>query len=630
MALSLRSRIYLTLVPLLALLAAMGSVGAVLLYRLGNNIDAILRENYRSVIYMERLNESLERIDSSFQFALAGREETARQQYEANWPLLRENLRLEQENITIEGERELVSQLTTLTEHYRARGEAFYERGPRASAREQDYFGPAGLLDRFKEMKSVSGRILHLNQDNMEKESHAAREAALTSLTGFGFGMAVAVALASLLAWHTTRVIIRPVQAVKNSALGISVGNLDQVVPVVSDDELGELAEAFNRMARHLREYRQSHSAKLVRAQRTNQATINSFPDPVLVVDAEGVVEMANPAAQRLLGVVPEPHGKVTTAWQPPESLRAPLLDALQGRHNYLPDGLENVITLRLDGRETAYLPRILTIRDPYDHTLGAAVLLQDVTRFRVLDQFKTDLVATVSHELKTPLTSLRLDLHLVLEESIGPLQPKQLELLLDARDNAERLLAIVNNLLDLARLQQQRGVLDLKPTAPAEFLQAALDTVRPRAEDKELELRLEIAPDLPLVPADAPRLQHALNNLLENAIIYTDRGGRVTLSAAAAADDVAIRVADTGTGIPAEHLPHVFDRFFRVPGQSRGSGTGLGLAIAREVVMAHGGTITCESQPGSGTVFQITLPRWVGSPVLESTSVEETAHGQR
>src|SRR5207302_5188749 len=158
-----------------------------------------------------------------------------------------------------------------------------------------------------------------------------------------------------------------------------------------------------------------------------------------------------------------------------------------------------------------AVLPRVLTIRDPYGNALGAAVLLQDVTRLRLLDQVKSNLVATASHELKTPLTSIRLAVHLLLEEEIGPLTPKQTELLLDARENSERLLAMVNNLLDLARLEQGWRQLDVRPESPDSLLQTAADAVRPRAEDKRVEIALSVPQGLPAVAADRSRLGHAL-----------------------------------------------------------------------------------------------------------------------
>jgi signal transduction histidine kinase len=667
MTLGLRSRIVLTVVPLLMLLGILGGTAVFLLYHLGDSIRAILRENYDSVVYMERLNEALERIDSSFQFALAGEEDKARRQYVQNWPKYEQSLWQEQHNITLPGEGELVAQLTELTGRYRRQGETFYSQPASAlAARRRDYFGAnftilssstvalgssplgsgalaalamllsaekrdqesasesnhgksvltalegGGLLDTFIQIKDVAGRIRSLNEDNMKQASREARQTARTSLIGFGTGLAATVLLGAILAWHTIRALLRPIQAITQSAVAIGLGNLDQVVPVVTRDELGHLAGAFNTMARQLREFRQTSYARLLRAQRTSQATIDAFPDPVLVVDSEGQVELANPAARHVFGVDARTGDQPTAVpWQPPEAIRQPLADALTKQSPYLPEGFERVVVLRMNGQDHFFLPHLLPIRDPYGNTLGAAVQLQDVTRFRLLDQVKSDLVATVSHELKTPLTSIRLALHLLLEESLGPLTAKQTELLLDARDNAERLLARVNNLLDLTRLERGREQLGLRAEAPADLLQAAAEAIRPRAEDKGVAVAVETPPDLPPVAADAQRLGHALGNLLDNALTYTDRGGRILLSAAATGNAVTLTVADTGAGIPAEYLPRIFDRFFRVPNQSQRTGTGLGLAIVREIITAHGGTVSCTSAPGAGTTFRLTLPVW-------------------
>jgi signal transduction histidine kinase len=269
-------------------------------------------------------------------------------------------------------------------------------------------------------------------------------------------------------------------------------------------------------------------------------------------------------------------------------------------------------VAFRVAGEERDYLPQVLPIRDPHGDTLGAAVLLHDVTRFRILDRLKSDLVATVSHELKTPLTGVRLALHLLLEETVGPLTPKQTELLLDARDNAERLLNIIEQLLALARLERQSEASEAGPQAPAALLQAAADAARTRAEDRHVALAVEESEPLPDVAVDPERLGRALNNLLDNALRHTPAGGKVTLSARALdAGRVRLTVADTGAGIPPEHLPHVFERFFRVPGHSPEHGTGLGLAIVKEIVAAHHGQVHCESEPGKGTTFHLDLPVW-------------------
>jgi nitrogen fixation/metabolism regulation signal transduction histidine kinase len=331
---------------------------------------------------MERLNEALERIDSAFTFALVpGHEKRAFDQYQANWKEYRTWLHDEQGNITEPGEGPLVARLTTVTERYEALGKDFFNRAENDPLREKDYFGPEGLQDTFKELKDLCAQILRVNQDSMEKASGRAKQVASESIVWSAAGLAAAVLLAGLAAWYTVRSILGPLQTVTQAALGISAGNLDQVVPYSQRDELGQLAEAFNTMARHLRDYRQSQSARLIRAQRTSQATIDSFPDPVVVLDAEGAVSMANPAARRLLGIAAEQRSEVrgprsdralTSAvltpvvW--PEALREPIADALRGQHDYLPEGFDRAVLLRDPNRpgfDRAVLPRILTIRDP-------------------------------------------------------------------------------------------------------------------------------------------------------------------------------------------------------------------------------------------------------------------------
>ncbi len=618
---SLRHRILLTLLPLFVLMAMVGCYGAMLLYQLGGRIDRILRENYDSVLYMEHLKESLERMDSAFQFALAGRETEARRQFDENWSLYRQHLEDERGNITIPGEGELVSRISALGETYQRRGDEFFAQTS-AERRQEDYFGEdaqAGLLAIFQQMKQVADEIMRLNQETMEQASREAREAADSSLLWFILCLSLVAVLGVLLARRTIGTILRPIQSVTESVLAIGAGNLDQVVPAVSSDELGRLVGAVNTMARQLRDFRQSQQARLLRLQQAAQAAIDSFPDPVLVVDRDGLVEMANPAARRILGVPLDDQAAQPLAWQPPGPMRKPLLQALRSELAYLPEGFDEAVSLTVGSDQRSFLPRILPIKDAYGGTLGAAILLADVTRFQLLDQVKSDLVATVSHELKTPLASISMAIHLLLEEAVGPLAPKQLDLLIEARSASQRLLAMINNLLDLARLEKGTSHLQIQPERPATLLHAAVELCRRRAEDQGIDLAVDAAADLPEVAIDARLLNHVLHNLLDNALTYTARGGRITLSASREGDRVAIAVADTGTGIPSEHVPHVFDRFFRVPEQSRGGGTGLGLAIVREIVLVHGGVITCTSRPGAGTTFRLTVPVWHGPAVASS-----------
>ena len=608
---SLRLRLLLAITPLTVLLAALGGVGFVMLDRTGGRIDAILRENYVSVQAMYELNEALERIHSSFQFALAAKEPEAIRQFARNWKRFDDQFEIELANVTIHPiEDELVDKLRTLRSRYREAGKQFYAHPASSPLRPNEYFGDRGLVAQFREIKATSNEILRINRENMELARDEAKASSRTALIGFGISLAVVVLLVFASAWYLTHTILTPIRAVTEAAQAIGMSRqLDKQVPVFGRDELGQLAEAFNAMTRQLREYRQSGLSKLVRAQRTAQATVDSFADPVLVLDTGGRVELANPAARQVLGVTPT-KDESEPAWQPPEALRQIIQDVVATQRSLAAESFDQAVTFRIGGEERAYLPQVRPIRGSEGDTLGAAVVLADVTRFRLLDQFKTDLVATVSHELKTPLTSVRLAVHILLEETVGPLTPKQTELLIDARDSTERLLVLIDQLLALARLQRPDGEDRRKDQSPLDLVRRAADLVRPRAEDKHVELLVEPAGDLPMVRVDLDRITTALCNLLENAVTYTPAGGKVTLSAALGDDGrVNFTVADTGIGIPAEYQSHIFERFFRISGQSDPAGTGLGLAIVKEVVTAHGGEITVKSEPGHGTSFQLILP---------------------
>ena len=600
---TLRSRLLIGIAPLLALMVGLGLWAVVMFSWLGGSIDVILRENYRSVLAAQSMKESLERMDSAFLFAIGGKEARGRDQLRESRPEFERNLRIEQGNITLPGEQELADELTSLYGRYVVLSDQFFALPPAESeGRMSVYFSQ--LLPTFNRIKDRADDILNLNQRNMEVMDRRARAAALSSVRWMVLALVGSAGLASLIAWALSRSILEPIRGVTHAARAMARGDLEQVVPVLSRDELGELATAFNSMARMIREFRQAGTAQLLRAQKTAQATIDSFPVPVVVVDPAGVIERANPAAHRILGIA---SSSVSVPWNPPHPLRAPLADVLGGRADYLPTGVEQALCLRDDGHERFYLPRVLGIRGG-EGPMGAAVVLQDVTKFRLVDQLKSDMVSTVSHELKTPLTSIQMAVYLLLEETVGTLNSKQIELLLAARQDSDRLLNMVNDLLDLARIEQGRVRLDLVPAAPADLVGEAVARFAIQAKDCGVELSASVGFGLPPVRVDRERVAHIFDNLLGNAVAHTDRGGTIRVEAKAEPGLVRFTIGDTGEGIAAEHLPHLFERFFRVPGSRASRGAGLGLAITREIVESHGGTIDVGSQPGKGTTFSFTL----------------------
>jgi signal transduction histidine kinase len=605
---TLRTKLLIGLTPLLAIMVGLGLWAIAMLDHLGGRIKVILKENYESVVAAEGMKEALERMDSAAQFAINLQDERALKQFHDYQPMFEENLKKEQNNVTLiaEGEQELADALTANYAKYLKQSDEFYALPRQPASRRSDYYFNA-LYKTFIEIKNDADEVLKINQANMRAEDLRARQAAASSKSVMVLALLGSALVATSVALALSRSILEPIRAVTRGARAVAQGDLDQVVPATTRDELGELAVAFNTMARTIREFRQAGTARLLRAQKTAQSTIDSFPDPVVVLDPEGAIERANPAARKFLGVSPSENG--TVPWTPPPQLKGPLGEVLGGRPDYLPTTLEHVLCIRDEGQERFFLPRVLSIRSEHEGMLGAAVVLSDVTKFRLVDQLKTDMVSTVSHELKTPLTGVQMAVHLLLEESIGPLNPKQVELLVAARQDADRLLAIINDLLDLTRIEQGRVTLDLHPVAPADLVSEARDRFETQAQDAGISLRGSVTFGLPPVLADRERIGHVFDNLVGNALAHTGRGGSIELSAETQGDSIQFTIKDTGDGIPPEHLPRIFERFYRVPGSRSRSGAGLGLAIAKEIVLAHGGQIHVRSRVGEGSTFTFTLP---------------------
>jgi signal transduction histidine kinase len=209
--------------------------------------------------------------------------------------------------------------------------------------------------------------------------------------------------------------------------------------------------------------------------------------------------------------------------------------------------------------------------------------------------------------------------IHLLLEEKVGPLTEKQVELLVAANEDSDRLHSILNNLLDISRIESGRAQIDFRAVSPHSMVSEVVESFRRAAQDQGVSLSLEFPDDLPDVWADVTRINHVFGNLLSNALKYTPPGGKITLSAKADEERVQFFIADTGQGIPGKYLPRIFEQFFRVPEQGTETGAGLGLAIVKEIVEAHGGAIGVESHEGKGTTFTFALRR------ADQISKEET-----
>lgn len=604
---TLRTKLLLAQLPLVIALGVTIVVASVVTRALARGSEAILEDNYRSVLAAERMKEAAERIDSALLFAVTGHAARALAQIADQAPRFEDELRTQEGNVTEAGEPGATTRLRAAWTQYRLAVESV-QRAPDAAGLDERYFRE--LLPAFLAVKAAADEILALNQDAMIGKSDRAQRTA-----GRGTTWLIAISLAGLVlgliasSVMTTR-LLRPLNVLGQTARRLGEGDVAVRARVDGKDEIGQLAHELNTMAERIQKYRQSSLGELLEAQLAAQATIDSLPDPVLVVALDGALRHANAAAATVLKATVETSAQTAINTLDPairgvvERLRQ---HVAAGKGAYVPRGLDEAVVLATDDGERLLLPRAAPLYADEGDVVGATIVFQDVTRLRRFEELSNDVVATVAHELRTPLTSLRMAVHLLAERAVGPLTEKQGDLVFAAREECDRLQAIVDELLDLSRIQADRVELRLADHDPEALVAEALETLRATAAAREVVLRSELLPDSPAIHADRERILLVLGNLIGNAIKYGPAGGSVEVRAVPRGAMLRFEVRDHGPGVPPELRGAIFDKYVRAPDAAPG-GAGLGLFIAREIVRAHGGELDLDSPPDGGALFWFTV----------------------
>lgn len=602
----IRQKLLLGFGLLVATVAVVGAITMTQIERLGDAIDVIMRENYRSVIACQDMKEALERVDSGVLFSFADSEVEGQRQIDENMVLFHDALDIELRNITLAGEQEKANRIDELFTQFVNTIPSVTDVAQPLEKRREVYF--SALLPLFQEIKGLAQEILEMNQANMNDANDAARRIATSAHRRMTVAIAVCAAFAILFSFIAQRSILRPIHKLIDSTNEIRQGNLDLVLDNRSRDEIGQLSDSFNEMTAALRQSRVRDRVDLMRSRHATEEVMKALPMAAAVLDLNGVVEVSTETAALHFGLKPGVSiGDLRLEW-----LQTLTTRALHENRMVEQDEHTGYIQVFVQGKEYFFHPVAVPIplgRDEHEPA-GVAVILNDLTQVQEQRELKRSVVSTVSHQLKTPLHSLRMSIHLLLEERIGPLNVKQLELVTAARDDSERLAEILDDLLDLNRIASGGSPLDLAPASPRRLSAECADSFLTETKEKGISVRNAVPEDLPDVLADSDRVRHVFENLLSNAIRFTPPGGTITLSATDDGEQVRFQIADTGAGVAPEHLEHLFEQFYRVPGQNNQTGVGLGLAIAKEIVEAHGGRIGVESAVGQGSTFWFTLPR--------------------
>ncbi len=518
---TLRAKILLAQTPLAAALALIALLAALTNASLGRNTASILQDNYRSVLAVEQMKEALDRLDAATTPPAAPSPGEPRD-VAPHLARFEQALSVQRSNVTERGEPAATAALIKAWTAYR-------------DALTQGLGGAEPLRALYLDTRRAADRILELNQDAMVgKRDRARREADRASAAMVATAL-IASLIGLLASTVLTRRILRPLSVLGQTARRLGDGDMEVRAKVTRQDEIGALAGDFNLMADRLAQYRKSSLGELLQAQQQAQAAIDSLPDPVLIFDLGGRLLGANQAADRILHVSVDEDSQAPLARAEPQIRAA--IDRVRARVETdgavdAPGGFDEAVRVSgagPDGQDRFFLPRATRVTTDQGGLVGVTVIVQDVTRVLRFDELKNNLVATVAHEFRTPLTSLRMAIHLCAEETVGPLNDKQLDLLAAARQDTERLQQIVDDLLDLSRIQSGRMELHRRRMAAESLLRDAAAPFATTARDKGVTLKTELFPGLGDLDVDADRMQLVLANLIGNAVRYTPagRGGR-------------------------------------------------------------------------------------------------------
>ncbi|WP_149208300.1 ATP-binding protein [Flavobacterium johnsoniae] len=546
-------------------------VSAYSVFLIKQDTENILKSNYNTLEYSRNMIFALDGIKSDSKETIQSFEE---------------NLEKQTQNITEPGEKQATEKL-------------------KASF---------ALLDKNNADESVKAQIRHdifaimkLNLDAIKQKSDIAKHSAETANLSIAIVGTLCFLIAFNLLVNLPNNIANPIRELTQSIKEIANKNYSERVHFTSHSEFGDLAKSFNTMAQKLEEYHDSNVYKLLFEKKRLETLINNMNDPIIGLDNEGIVLFVNDEALKIIGLKSEDIiGKTASELAVSNDLirslilkesetpkKQPLKIFAHGKESYFEKEIHN-ITITPTGEEK-------------EINIGDVIILRNITLFKELDFAKTNFIATVSHELKTPIASIKLSLQLLENGKTGDMNDDQKQLVESIKDDSQRLLKITGELLNLSQLETGNIQLNIGKSNPHEIVKYAVEAVKVQADQKKIQLVVDADENLKNVKADAEKTGWVLINYLSNAIRYSSEKSTILIKLKEENNQMVFQVIDTGKGIDTRYKDKVFDKYFQVPGSQK-SGTGLGLAISKEFIEAQNGSVGVESNLGLGSTFWFTL----------------------
>jgi len=569
----IKTKLNLSVGLLFLLIIILSLVGTFYVFSIKKDTKNILKANYNTLEYSRNMLLSLDEINSNEEKAIS---------------VFETNLRNQLKNITEVGEDKTTY---NLRENFNFLKKNRTDEAVKSQIR-QDIF-----------------EIMKLNMVAIKQKSDIAKQTAETA----NFWIAITGTLCFLIAFNLLvnlpNNIANPIKELTTSIKEIANKNYSQRVHFMNHNEFGDLAKSFNTMAKKLEEYNDSNLYKLSFEKKRLETLINNMHDPIIGLDNQGFILFANDEALKIIGLKAEDIiGKLSKTLALTNDLIKSLIvnDLEKNNQKTLP------MKIFADGKESYFEKETVNITikptgEDQTINIGDVIILRNITIFKELDFAKTNFIATVSHELKTPISSIKLSLQLLEKPETGNVNNEQKQLIDGIKEDSERLLKITGELLELSQLETGNIQLNIGKSNPYKIVHYATEAVKVQAEQKQIELIVETEQNLPDIKADSEKTAWVLINFLTNAITYSSENSKIIVKLKNENNQIVFQVIDTGKGIDSRYKTKVFDKYFQVPGSHK-SGTGLGLAISKEFIEAQNGKIGVETELGLGSTFYFKL----------------------
>lgn len=557
---------------LFIMIALLTTLGLWYINQLSGDSKNILTDNYNTIDYCRQMLNSLNK-------------DIADTGTQADF---RANLLQQKNTITETGERELTDKLETdFNQLIRTPADSMLQNNIRHD-----------LMD-----------IMLLNMQAIQRKSSIAGQTAESAVFWISLTGVICFVLAFTMLVNLPGNIANPIKELTTSIKQVAAQNYSERVHFEQHNEFGELAAAFNTMAGKLQEYQAGSLEKLMMEKKRIETLINNMSEPVIGLDNNRDILFMNNTALQITGlqqqqVIGKPVQEIATKNDLVKKLTEELFNPGSNTHTA-------PVKIYADNKESYFEKEIIPIRiiptgEKEEKHIGDVIMLQNITPYKELDFAKTNFIATVSHELKTPISAIKMSLQLLENKQIGTLNTEQQGLVESIRDDAGRLLKITGELLNMTQVESGSIHINITPTDVQDIIHYAVNANKTAAEQKQVSIRIKANTPLSVF-ADSEKTAWVLTNLLSNAIRYSHDHSTIDITVQEENDKIRFSVTDTGQGIPPEYIDKVFDRYFRIPGTKK-EGTGLGLSISKEFIEAQGGTISAKSDFGAGSTFSFWL----------------------